>query len=256
MSDFYIRKFDYAIYYPIIALRKRGAVRGLAVFKEYWYGRRVDRLYSPYNPQTPTQQAWRGIFYNGVKYWQGFDGATKSVYNREAERYRVYGYHRWMKHYLDSLEVPIIMDAWPIGSVFISVVSTDPADLLGYGTWSAIASGKVLVALDAEDSDFDTVEDTGGDKTKQASAQTFAGTPSTDIVNHTHDTVVKVGTTDGNYGVFDSSSTSPGTDKTITTGNPKSGGVASYTPAGTNTPGAATSIVQPYFVVYMWKRTA
>ena len=92
-----------------------------------------------------------------------------------------------------------------------------------------------------------------------------------------------VGTTDGTYGTFDSSSTTPGTAKTITTGNPKSGGVASYTPAGTintptftgtelgthqhagitagtpsgtNTPGAATSVVQPYFVVYMWKRTA
>ena len=39
-------------------------------------------------------------------------------------------------------------------------------------------------------------------------------------------------------------------------GNPTVGGAANYTPAGTNTPGAATSVVQPYIVVYMWKRTA
>jgi hypothetical protein len=146
--------------------------------------------------------------------------------------------------------------AWPIGSVFISVVSTNPNTLLGLGTWEAIAAGCVLVGINSGDADFDTVEDTGGAKTVQASNQAFTGTASTDIVNHTHDTTVYVGTSDGTYGTFDSSSTTPGTAKTITTGNPKSGGVANYTPAGTNAAGAATSVVQPYFIVYMWKRTA
>jgi hypothetical protein len=146
--------------------------------------------------------------------------------------------------------------AWPIGSVFTSVVSTNPATLLGFGTWSSIASGRVLVGLDSGDTDFDTVEETGGAKTVASSSQAFTGTQSTTIVNHTHDTTVYVGTTDGTYGTFDSSSTTPGTAKTITTGNPKSGGAASYTPAGTNAAGAATSVVQPYFVCYFWKRTA
>jgi hypothetical protein len=199
---------------------------------------------------------------------------------------------------------------WPVGSVFTSVVATNPSTLLGFGTWTAIAAGRVLVGLDSGDANFDTAEETGGAKTVQASAQTFggdalathqhaaitAGTPagsndapaftgtqSTTIVNHTHDTTVYVGTTDGTYGTFDSSSTTPGTAKTITTGNPKSGGAASYTPAGTvaaptftgtelgthqhaaitagtpsgtNTPGAATSVVQPYFVCYFWKRVS
>jgi hypothetical protein len=148
------------------------------------------------------------------------------------------------------------LEAFPIGSVFIAVVSTDPSTLLGYGTWAAFGAGKVLVGIDSGDAGFDTVEEIGGAKTVQSSAQSFSGTQSTSIVNHTHDTTVYVGTTDGTYGTFDSSSTTPGSAKTITTGNPKSGGVASYTPAGTNTPGAATSVVQPYIVVYMWKRTA
>jgi hypothetical protein len=149
-----------------------------------------------------------------------------------------------------------VQQAFPVGSVFTSVVSTNPATLLGYGTWEAFAAGKVLVGLDSGDTDFDTAEETGGAKTVQSSAQTFAGTSSTTIVNHTHDTTVYVGTTDGTYGTFDSSSNTPGTAKTITTGNPKSGGAASYTPAGTNTPGSATSVIQPYIVVYFWKRTA
>lgn len=55
--------------------------------------------------------------------------------------------------------------AWPVGSVFTAVVSTSPATLLGYGTWSAIAAGRVLVGLNSGDTDFDTVEETGGAKT-------------------------------------------------------------------------------------------
>lgn len=145
---------------------------------------------------------------------------------------------------------------WPVGSVFVSVVATDPSTLLGFGTWAALATGRVLVGYDAGDADFDTLKETGGAKTVASSNQAFTGTQSTTIVNHTHDTTVYVGTTDGTYGTFDSSSTTPGSAKTITTGNPKSGGAASYTPAGTNAAGAATSVVQPYLVVRFWERTA
>lgn len=73
--------------------------------------------------------------------------------------------------------------AWPVGSVFLSVVSTDPATLLGVGTWTAIGAGRVLVGIDAGDTDFDTVEETGGSKTVAAagtnSAPAFTGTPGT-----------------------------------------------------------------------------
>jgi len=67
-------------------------------------------------------------------------------------------------------------EAFPVGSVFISVVATDPATLLGYGTWAAFGSGKVLVGLDPGDTDFDVVEETGGSKTV-----TPTGTVSTPI---------------------------------------------------------------------------
>lgn len=70
-------------------------------------------------------------------------------------------------------------EAFPVGSVFISVVATDPATLLGYGTWSAIGAGRVLVGINAADADFDTVKETGGAKTVAAagsnSAPTFTG---------------------------------------------------------------------------------
>ena len=55
--------------------------------------------------------------------------------------------------------------AWPIGSIFISVVATNPSVLLGYGTWVAFGIGRVLVGINAADTDFDVVEETGGAKT-------------------------------------------------------------------------------------------
>lgn len=55
--------------------------------------------------------------------------------------------------------------AFPVGAVFLAVVSTNPATLLGYGTWAAFGAGRMLVGLDAADADFDTAEETGGAKT-------------------------------------------------------------------------------------------
>lgn len=115
-------------------------------------------------------------------------------------------------------------EAFPIGAVFIAVVSTNPGTLLGYGTWSAFGAGKVLVGLDSGDTDFDTVEETGGAKIV-AAAGTIA-------INALSGGTRKGGTSN------------PGS--IIENGN---------TPTGTFT-GSATSVVQPYIVVYMWKRTA
>lgn len=55
--------------------------------------------------------------------------------------------------------------AWPIGSVFVSVANTNPATLLGFGTWVAFGTGRCLVGLDAGQTEFDTLEKVGGEKT-------------------------------------------------------------------------------------------
>lgn len=34
---------------------------------------------------------------------------------------------------------------FPVGSIFMAVVATNPASLLGYGTWAALAPGRVLI---------------------------------------------------------------------------------------------------------------
>lgn len=79
--------------------------------------------------------------------------------------------------------------AFPVGALFIAVVSTNPATLLGYGTWTAFGAGRVLVGVDSGDADFDTVEETGGAKTVAAAgsvaAPTISGSTAAEAA-HTH----------------------------------------------------------------------
>lgn len=154
-------------------------------------------------------------------------------------------------------------EAFPVGSVFISVVSTNPATLLGYGTWGAIAAGRVLVGLDSGDTDFDTVEETGGAKTVTLDTTMIpAHTHVQNAHTHTQDahahtqasqTATAGSISSWEHGAIDTSSAAT---ETLNTGNATA---VNQNATATNQDtggGAAHSNVQPYFVVYMFKRTA
>ena len=56
-----------------------------------------------------------------------------------------------------------IANAYPVGSIYINATNaTNPGTLLGFGTWVAFATGRMLVAFDSSDGDYDTAEETGG----------------------------------------------------------------------------------------------
>jgi hypothetical protein len=40
--------------------------------------------------------------------------------------------------------VPALPDLFPIGAVYLTVVNTNPAVLLGFGTWVQIGQGKLV----------------------------------------------------------------------------------------------------------------
>ena len=130
-----------------------------------------------------------------------------------------------------------LLDAvYPVGAVYISVVSTSPATLFG-GTWAAFAAGRVLVGIDAGDTDFDVVEETGGAKTHTLIAA--------EMPAHVHRMRRNATTTGGLSGLTtapDTSSSNPADLGTLDTG--AAGGDGAH------------NNLQPYIVVYMWKRTA
>lgn len=127
-------------------------------------------------------------------------------------------------------------NAFPVGSVFIAVVSTNPATLLGYGTWVAFGAGRVLVGFDSGDTDFDVAEETGGAKTHTLTT--------TEMPAHTHNQQRHATTTGGLSGL----TTAPDTSSS----NPGALGPVTASTGG----GGAHNNLQPYIVVYFWKRTA
>jgi hypothetical protein len=176
-----------------------------------------------------------------------------------------------------GLTLADVIDAlWPVGSLYTSTLSTNPGTLLGRGTWTAFAAGRVMIGHDSGDTDFDTGEETGGSKTKAISAH--AGTAVADHGSHTHTysqvpnhvhgftdlrgpTTGGATTTRGVTEANDASSTATG----LKTANPD-GGVAQGT---TNGPSAtlshsvtqpsdhsALNVLPPFVVIYAWKRTA
>lgn len=152
---------------------------------------------------------------------------------------------------LDTLEANAvsISDAYPVGSIYMNASSgTNPATLLGFGTWASFGAGRVLVGIDSTDTDFDTAEETGGSKTHTL---TEAELPA-----HHHKLIANADSnsdlTAANQiarrdltGSHDQEYDLHGTATAATLG--KSSEVGS---------GSAHNNVQPYIVVYMWKRTA
>lgn len=122
----------------------------------------------------------------------------------------------------------------PVGSIHLSVVATNPNTTLGYGTWIAWGAGRVPVSLDAAQTEFTTVEQTGGEKTHLL---TTAEMPS-----HSHaEQSLTTGSTQVN-----------GLTKSTTSATVQVLGVSTGLTGG----GAAHNVLQPYIVCYMWKRTA
>lgn len=137
---------------------------------------------------------------------------------------------------------------YPVGAIYISTLSTNPATLLGFGTWAAWGAGRVIVGRDGNDTDFDTAEETGGAKTHTLQ--------SSEMPSHTH-------VQNSHVHAMQRFPTATGGSTGFTVDTSMSGTVAAAndtaaaTPTNQNTGGGgAHNNLQPYIVAYMWKRTA
>jgi hypothetical protein len=130
---------------------------------------------------------------------------------------------------VDNVKNTIALMCYPVGSIYISVDNTNPTSLFG-GTWVAFGAGRTLVGIDATQTEFDVVEETGGHKLTQA---------------HVH----------AQYVTANPGSGGPGNRQDY---DLDTTGLTAYT-QGINTGsygGGNTENLQPYIVTYMFKRTA
>jgi hypothetical protein len=167
-----------------------------------------------------------------------------------------------------------ITACWPIGSIFMSAVATNPSVLLGFGTWAAFGTGRIPVGFDSGQAEFDVMGETGGAKTATPvgtnSAPTFTGQA---LATHAHELPFKKASgATGQLSMVAQSVFGSGTSRAsesisaAPTSNTTSSAVAlseaksAGTPAGTvSAPvftGQAMSILPPYVVCRFWQRTA
>lgn len=116
---------------------------------------------------------------------------------------------------------------YPVGSIFISVVDTNPATLLGFGVWERIKDRFLLSAGDTY-----PAGSTGGASTHKL---TIAELPS-----HTHEISIASGSSGDTYRTYALSAGALAvTGSTEATGS-----------------GQAHNNMPPYIAVYVWKRTS
>lgn len=139
--------------------------------------------------------------------------------------------------------------AYPVGAIYMSVVNTSPATLFG-GTWAVWGTGRVAVGVDTGQTEFNTVEKTGGEKahllTEGETAQKAHGHTVSVFQLHNSGT--------GTAAVAHSRGDG------LAAGSASANSSSTYFPSITALGGAPASDahnnLQPFITCYMWKRTA
>lgn len=154
---------------------------------------------------------------------------------------------------------------FPIGSIRMTVSAADESTFLG-GTWVRWGTGRVPVGVNTSDSNFNTVEKTGGASTHTLAAaelpvhgHSFSGTVTVNSGgSHTHTAsagAYKVGSGSGSsyYYMTNNGSTNP--QATDSNGSHSHSASVSGTTGSTGSGGAHNNL-QPYITCYFWKRVA
>lgn len=159
----------------------------------------------------------------------------------------------------DDIKSQVLSLVYPIGSIYLSVNDVNPSTFIG-GTWSAWGTGRVPVGVNTSDTNFNTVEKTGGYSTHKLTvsempAHNHAGTYNvSDGVGHSGGSNTSCETYSVTYSTTVSSVSSWGTGGSIT------GFITKQVRADHGVPSQGSNVshnnLQPYITCYMWKRTA
>lgn len=171
---------------------------------------------------------------------------------------------------------------YPVGSIYTNATNnTNPATLLGVGTWVAFGAGRVPVGFDAGNALFNTAEETGGSYDATLVSHNHNGTTGNENQNHTHgfsgntsgvgdhahaiNRYTATGSAQngfggGDNGVFAATNYTGNAGAHSHSFSGNTGGISNnhqhdFT-TSTNGSSATNANVQPYITVFMWKRTA
>ena len=140
---------------------------------------------------------------------------------------------------------------WPVGEIYITRRSCAPDTWLGFGAWELYGKGKTLVGIDPDDTTgvdrFDALDNTGGSKRVALSAA--------NLPRHRHNLVGDAG---GQYYVTNTKKSAPtdtgGINFESGEGFDYGGEAQAYPYTGYEGSDESHQNLQPYIVVYFWKR--
>jgi hypothetical protein len=158
----------------------------------------------------------------------------------------------------DKIAQSVLDKIYPIGSIYSNADdNTNPGTLLGFGTWSPFGEGQVVVGIDSTDPDFDIVG--SGTNTNGTTGEKTVTLSEAELPEHHHlavanGTVTETGNVTSSNAISETASQSGSTYQsyrmrpatTLTFGN-----VGRTSQVGSD---SAHNNLQPYIVVYMWKR--
>ena len=147
---------------------------------------------------------------------------------------------------------PTALDSYPVGSIYMSVNSTSPADLFG-GTWEAMPAGRVLLAQGTSEWGVEyQAGSTGGEHEHQLSVGELPEHDHTATCNtageHNHSLTVGYDVSDGTgWGKY-----MPGTNRNLPTSS--SGSHVHAIDISNTGSNISHNNMQPFLSVYMWYR--
>ena len=162
--------------------------------------------------------------------------------------------------------------ARPVGSIYMTINATNPSSMFG-GTWVEWGTGRVPVGVNTSDTNFNSVQKTGGASTvtlttsqMPSHTHTFTGSSiyaSGMYNNHRHSMHAEVWMNVSGSNYFTSSSSG---NYISSNTSPYSSVIGNWvehthtvTPTGSNSSvgsGSSHSNLQPYITCYMWRKTA
>ncbi len=148
---------------------------------------------------------------------------------------------------------------FPVGGLYLSTIATNPASLLGFGTWAAYAQGRALTGVGSVDGRNITGGATGGSWKKTLSTSHlpphnhYVNLNTNTTGNHNHSLPTK--TNEGGTNNF-LARTNDGATSNMNTSD--SGNHSHNVQGNTNNTGngAAFDVDQPYIGIYVWVRVS
>ena len=206
-----------------------------------------------YMRQRVNTEAWSGWYCTAYTYSPAFSGSPTAPTPATTDNSTRVATTAYVKNNISET----LKKVYPVGSIYMSTVSTNPATLFGFGTWEAMPAGRVLLAQGTASWGTYNAGSTGGEATHKLTVG--------EIPSHTHNaTSNSSGGHTHNYhkplsgslmelcGGSDSNRTHE-RFSTVATSN---SGTHTHTVSISNTGDSnAHNNMPPYYSCYMWRRT-